>query len=272
VSSSHETGLLARDDPTDRELVRLLGQLDDLLESLDAGESGWSDWLATVLPDYRPSARNVVHYWAIRQIDLRELQSRLAAFGLSSLGRSESHVEATLRLVRSAVVAMLEDTWRPPEPAAVSAGQGRDLLRRRAVELLGPAPADREARIMVTLPSEAATDPELIRALMERGMNLARINCAHDDPDAWRAMAKHVRHASEVTGRSCLVAMDLAGAEAAHRTDPAGAAQPQASAAPRGAGPRPRSGARLADRGGGSCRRAGTRHGDTAGPWAVAGR
>lgn len=114
--SSHEAGLLARDDPTDRELVRLLGQLDDLLESLDAGESEWSDSLATVVPDYRPSARNMVHYWVIRQNDLRELQDRLAAFGLSSLGRSESHVEATLRLVRSAVVAMLEDTWHPPNP------------------------------------------------------------------------------------------------------------------------------------------------------------
>ena len=209
--SSHEAGLLARDDPTDRELVRLLGQLDDLLESLDAGESEWSDWLATVVPDYRPSARNMVHYWVIRQHDLRELQDRLAAFGLSSLGRSESHVEATLRLVRSAVVAVLEDTWHPPEPAAVSAEEGRELLRRRAVELLGPAPAGREARIMVTLSSEAATDPDLIRGFVERGMNLARINCAHDNADAWRAMARNVRHASAVTGRSCLVAMDLAG-------------------------------------------------------------
>ena len=42
-------------------------------------------------------------------------------------------------------------------------------------------------------------------------MNVARINCAHDDPTAWRAMAEHVRHASADVGRSCLVAMDLAG-------------------------------------------------------------
>ena len=64
---------------------------------------------------------------------------------------------------------------------------------------------------MVTLPSEAATNPHLIRCLVERGMNLARINCAHDDPTAWRAMADHVRHASAMLARSCLVAMDLAG-------------------------------------------------------------
>jgi pyruvate kinase len=97
--SLHETGLLARDDPTDSELARLLGQLDDLLESLEAAEPEWSDWLVTVAPEYRASARNMVHYWAIRQYDLRDLQRRLGAFGLSSLGRSEPHVEATLRLV-----------------------------------------------------------------------------------------------------------------------------------------------------------------------------
>lgn len=209
--SLHETGLLARDDPTDRELVRLLARLDDLLSRLQTAEQEWSDWLATVAPEFHASARNVVHYWAIRQYDLRELQARLGAFGLSSLGRSEPHVEATLRLVRSAVIAMTGDTWRPPEPAAVSAEEGRELLRRRAVELLGPAPSGRETRIMVTLPSEAATDPDLVRGLVECGMDVARINCAHDDVDAWRAMARHVRHASTVTGRCCLVAMDLAG-------------------------------------------------------------
>jgi hypothetical protein len=36
-------------------------------------------------------------------------------FGLSPLGLSEPHVEATLRFVRAALVAMLEDTWHPPE-------------------------------------------------------------------------------------------------------------------------------------------------------------
>jgi pyruvate kinase len=131
--SLHETGLLARDDPTDRELVRLLGQLDDLLDSLEVAESEWSDWLAAVAPGYGHSARNMVQYWAIRQSDLRELQSRLGAFGLSSLGRSESHVEATLRLVRSAVVAMLEDTWHPPERAPRSA-------RMRVASCCGDAP------------------------------------------------------------------------------------------------------------------------------------
>ena len=79
MSSSHQTHLLAHDDPTDRELVQLLGQLDDLLDRLGAAEATWSDWLAAVDPGYRASARNIVHYWAIRQADLRDLQARLAA-------------------------------------------------------------------------------------------------------------------------------------------------------------------------------------------------
>ena len=32
------------------------------------------------------------------------------------------------------------------------------------------------------MPTEAAGDPELVRAKLERGMNVMRINCAHDAP------------------------------------------------------------------------------------------
>src|SRR5690606_24957102 len=142
--------------------------------------NSWADGIAAVAPQYRASARNIVHYWAIRQTDLRDLQRRLADFGLSSLGRSEAHVESTLRLVRSAAQAMLQGDWRPPEPAVVGARESRELLRGRCVDLLGPAPSGRETRIMVTLPSEAATDAALVRGLVDRGMNVARINCAHD--------------------------------------------------------------------------------------------
>ena len=210
MSVSREAGLLTRND-SEAELIRLLGRLDSLLERLDDADSAWSEWIDAVADDYRPSARNIAHYWAIRQIDLRDLQHRLAAFGLSSLGRSEPHVEATLRVVRSGVQAMLDDGWCPPANAAVGVEQGHTLLGSRTRDLLGPVPAGRETRIMVTLPSEAASDPGLVLRLVERGMDVARINCAHDGPAAWRAMAGHVRAAAARTSRSCLVAMDLAG-------------------------------------------------------------
>jgi hypothetical protein len=47
----------------------------------------------------------MLHYWVIRQYDLRDLQARQSAYGLSSLARSQPHVEATLLLVRPAICA-----------------------------------------------------------------------------------------------------------------------------------------------------------------------
>lgn len=194
-----------------QELVRLLEELTTLLARLPPAEQQWSRWLTAVAPENRVSARNLVHYWTIRQCDLRGVQKRLARYGLSSLGRSESHVEATLSLIQSTVTAMLGDGWRPPAPPAVRIDQGDELLRQRAQELLGPEPVNHPTRIMVTLPSEAATDAQLVAELIARGMNIARINCAHDDADAWRAMADHVRRAAQALSRPCLIAMDLGG-------------------------------------------------------------
>ncbi|PRC46023.1 pyruvate kinase, partial [Mycobacterium sp. ITM-2017-0098] len=193
------------------ELADLVRELDDLLACVAGGEDTWADAIAAVAPAYRDSARNMAHYWALRQTDLRDLQVRLADFGLSSLGRSEAHVEASLRLARAAALSLMQSGWRQPEPVGLSRSEGRELLRQNTIDLLGPEPDDRDTRIMVTLPSEAATDPGLAGDLLERGMNIARINCAHDDAQAWRVMAQNVRAAAAATGRTCLIAMDLGG-------------------------------------------------------------
>ena len=75
---------------------------------------------------------------------------------------------------------------------------------------------------MVTLPSEAAGDYGLIRQLVNTGMDIARINCAHDGPAEWKAMARQVRRAAKAAGRPVRILMDLGGPKL--RTDhlPAG--------------------------------------------------
>ena len=77
------------DDAATRQLIQLRDDVDELLKRLSAAEVTWSRWLAGVATAHRASARNMLHYWAIRQCDLRDLQARLSAYGLSSLGRSE---------------------------------------------------------------------------------------------------------------------------------------------------------------------------------------
>ncbi|WP_328602945.1 pyruvate kinase [Nocardia terrae] len=189
------------------DLDAILAEIETLRAALGDAEQRWAAQIARVDPRNRSGAVNLVHYWAIRQFDLRGLQRRLAAFGLSSLGRSQGHVGQTLSALSAAAQAMAHDgpgDLLPPSGYATQQG----ALRRHTRELLGPAPARRSTRIMVTLPGTAAADTQLISDLIDRGMDVARINCAHDDPAAWAAMIAELRRAG---AESCRVAMDLAG-------------------------------------------------------------
>jgi len=158
-------------------------------------------------PVHRLDAINLVHYLALRHGDVRRLQRSLGERGLSSLGRCEPHVLATVE----SVLAALEE--RPPRQVgpAPTFEQGRRALDVNTDALFGPRPAGRVTRIMVTLPSEAACDYHLVRQLVARGMDVARINGAHDGPEQWESMADHVRRASTELERPCRVSMDLPG-------------------------------------------------------------
>ena len=171
-----------------------------------------ADLLNEVHPLHQASARNLLHYLALRSRDLRPLQARLAALGLSSLGRAESHVMAAVDAVLS-VLQRLSRAGPADEvavPAIVDPTAGQRLLDDHAAAALGPRPAERPA-IMVTMPSEAADDFTLVSSLLQQGMDCMRINCAHDTPDERARMIDHLRRAREQHGRPCRVLMDLAG-------------------------------------------------------------
>ena len=169
--------------------------------------------LARIPATNRPSARNLLHYLALRQEDIRPLQSRLAQAGLSSLGRTEAHVLVSLDRVLGILDRAL-GRW-PGEPAGplppVGFRHGEQILDRNAGRLLGPPDARRAVRIMVTLPSEAADEPDLVRGMIAAGMNCARINCAHDGPEAWQRMVRHIETECRYLGVPCRIFMDLAG-------------------------------------------------------------
>jgi pyruvate kinase len=162
---------------------------------------------------HRQSAINLLHYLALRRHDIRQVQEGLAALGLSSLGRSESHVLATLTAVSHLLHLMAhraEDINPLPE-SMIGFAESKVLQEARTEVLLGPSPADRHVRIMVTMPSEAADDYALVRDILASGMDCMRINCAHDDAQAWTHMIMHLRRAEQEVGRRARVLMDLAG-------------------------------------------------------------
>ena len=161
-------------------------------------------------PTYRKSASNLTDYIALRHRDVRDLQRELAELGLSSLGRAEAHVMATLDSVLAAVHGLAGRSWSH-SPPGLHFREGNKLLREHTEALLGPAPPNRAVRIMVTMPGEAASDYQLVRELVARGMNCMRINCAYDDRQAWVAMAEHLKRARHELGKACRISMDLAG-------------------------------------------------------------
>ena len=161
---------------------------------------------------FRESARNLLHYLALRRHDVRGLQEKLALLGLSSLGRTESHALAGLEAVLKIVHHLSGRTFENPQHApALTFEAGKALLQTHTAELLGPRLSKRGVRIMVTMPPEAASDYELVRELLAQGMEVMRINCAHDDRQAWAAMIENLRRAMHELGRKCQVLMDVAG-------------------------------------------------------------
>ncbi|WP_298219016.1 pyruvate kinase [Halothiobacillus sp.] len=167
--------------------------------------------LALIHPAFRESARNLLHYLAVRQHDIRDLQRELAFLGLSSFGLLEMHVQSSLSAVARRLQDMRGDADDTSRPVPMTPQTGLALLQEHTRDLLGTMQGNRDVRVMVTLPSEAVTDRGLIPALVEAGMEIARINCAHDDVTAWRNLIEQVRQASLAQGRECRVQIDLAG-------------------------------------------------------------
>jgi len=207
---------------TQRAIIRLARAVEHLRDHLLAAERDALGRIAAIPAGRRASARNLIHYLALRSQDLRRLQRDLALQGLSSLGRCEAHVLASVDRLRAALRAMLNEhaTTAADVPPPVDQHSGMEALAHQARAVFGPAPTARAARIMVTLPGEVIRDPELIDRLMGSGMDLVRINCAHDDEQVWLQMIRLVRTAATTQGRPCRILMDLAGPKL--RTGPLG--------------------------------------------------
>ena len=128
------------------------------------------------------------------------------------MGRSEKHVLQSINSVL-AILARLTNS----DPKIFEASdyldfkEGNLLLEQHTKDLFGAPAHGRKGRIMVTLPSEAAQDSQLIYSLIEKGMDCARINCSHDDEKTWKAMIRHIQKAENSLKKKCLILMDLPG-------------------------------------------------------------
>lgn len=207
--------------PAAPDVAALLRQVRELREAVQQGQrtllKAWRPYLARAA--YRSSAANLAAYLSLRQHDVRLLQRFLGSLGLTSLSNCEGHVDATLAAVENVLAGLAGARGSSRQAGgarrlgAVAREMGRKqvLLRANTNQLFGAPSSLRWTRFMVTLPTEAARDYAFVRDLVSHGMDVARVNCAHDGPAQWRAMARHVRRAERETGRPCRILMDLGG-------------------------------------------------------------
>jgi pyruvate kinase len=197
--------------PTTANLERLEQEIAGLIANARGLEASLAGELERLHANHRAAGRNLVHYLALRQHDLRPLQHELAALGLSSLGRSEPYVLATLEAVDRALRALSGGSLdRDASSTAPTHFGTADASRReRTGALLGPAPSGRSTRIMVTVPEDV--DARAVEALLAEGTDVVRINCAKGSVKEWRKTVERVRHAERRRGRECSVLCDLSG-------------------------------------------------------------
>ena len=194
-------------------IKNIIQEVEEIIAFVEGQEKEKMDLIDQVQLHYRESARNLIHYMALRSFDLRGLQEKLSHLGISAIAHCEAYVLANLYNILKLLYLLdgrSADSLEELSNVKTGYYESRMALENHTNSLFGVS-QDNKARIMVTMPSAAATDYKLIRDLLKAGMNIARINTSHDRSADWKKMSNIIKKAEEATGRSCIIYMDLSG-------------------------------------------------------------
>ena len=87
----------------EKKLYGLIHSLEEIQAEAQAFEEALRDPASRGHPDQYKCGLNLLHYLALRQHDVSELQGDLGALGLSRLGRAEPHVLASVHAILHAL-------------------------------------------------------------------------------------------------------------------------------------------------------------------------
>jgi pyruvate kinase len=160
------------------------------------------------------SRDNLIAYLFLKEILSDDFVRTIEDEGLSSIYRYESHLLSRIELILRRLQA---SSFRETKVKKITRQQAEQLLAKRALVALGESGSSRRTRIMVTLEERIVHEPETIEQLLLQGMDIARINCAHDSPEVWKKMIESV-HKAEASlqekqqfDKRCKIYMDLPG-------------------------------------------------------------
>ncbi|XAR52234.1 Pyruvate kinase [Bertholletia excelsa] len=207
------------------------GNLLDKLKAVQFHALAMEQWNASQLElcqrRYLASAVNLIHYLALKSLDVDQLSEDHPCIDLLNLETVNSCVIASL----SAGIQILESLKSNSSNGKESVDEVISIderlykqkregftikaMRKKASfnkeTLLGPLRDKRTNHIMVTVGQEALESETFMPDLLKAGTTIVRINCAHGDPSVWSEIIRRVKRTSQMLEKPCRILMDLAG-------------------------------------------------------------
>jgi len=188
-------------------LQEILVALDTVIDKIYEFEHKYRSQLNNVHPNYFQSAKNLVHYLAMRSFNINIFQDKLEEIGLPVTMESQNNILYGLLNFRTIINSLLKNEIYDEEQNHLNNKQVKKILKKNSKALFGKIKNKRKTAILVTQPFEAANDEQFAQALLKQGMDCARINCAHDDEIIWKQIIENIR----VHEKNCKIMMDLGG-------------------------------------------------------------
>ncbi|MBL7471287.1 pyruvate kinase [Robertkochia sediminum] len=196
----------------DKKIIKgAIARLEEIIARLEKAVNDRHEGLEKVDSSYRESAVNLIHYTTFRKFNLTNLQRILRDLGITGFSHAEGHVMSSLLHSKRLLESLLGQVTTFEVDGVTSADRSKALMEQHSRDLLGDVVEGRRVSIMVTQPTESAYHPELVRQMLEAGMDCARVNCAHDNPEVWLKIINNVREEARKMGKTVRIAMDLSG-------------------------------------------------------------
>ena len=188
-------------------LQEILVALDSVIDRISEFEHKYETQLNSVHPNYALSAKNLVHYLALRSFNINIFQDKLEDLGLPITLESQNNILYNMLNFRTVINSLMHNELIEEEQEYIHNKKVKIILKKNYRALFGKIKNKRKTAILVTQPLDAANHKQFTKSLLKQGMDCARINCAHDDKIIWKQIIDNIKE----NEKHCKIMMDLGG-------------------------------------------------------------
>ncbi|KAH9624974.1 hypothetical protein KSS87_018295 [Heliosperma pusillum] len=207
IAFETSTGLGEQDD--------ILGKLRTICFHLVASDQWNASSLKKCDRTYLISGTNLIHYQAMKDLDIEQLKEDLHSVSLLDLDAVIPFVlpglTSYIKTLETSSSSNYEKTSLKFKNTELSIWDMRKKASDNRERLLGQLQEGRTAHIMATVDQEALSRQSLIPDILNSGATVVRINCAHGNQTVWSEIIRKVRQSSQMLEKPCRILMDLAG-------------------------------------------------------------